>query len=110
MEGARIEFHLRNENNEIAMMGDRIERNPIVKDDYPLQGVLTGITLNDPVHGTAAGIILDGEHNIPLQQVGDFKLVYSESSYLPKRPSSLSSLFARATGDKQPQCDVEERL
>lgn len=99
MEGARIEFHLRNESDEIAMIGDKIRRNPIVADNFPLEGKITGITLNNPARGTEAGIVLNDEFNIPLQQVGDFSLVYSESPYLPKRPS-VSELLEQASGDK----------
>lgn len=100
MEGARIEFHLRNESGEIAMVGNKIRRNPIVQDEFPLEGEITSIVLNNPVNGTEAGIMLDNEFSIPLQQVGNFELVFSESSYLPKRPS-ISELLDSATGNKK---------
>ena len=98
-EGARIEFHLKNESNEVAMVGDKIRRNPIVKDEFPLEGTITEITLNNPARGTEAGIVLDNMYSIPLMQVGDFSLVYTDSKQNTKG-SSVNDLLNRASGTK----------
>lgn len=105
----RIDFHITNEDGVMAFVGDRIRRDPIVKDDMPLEGIITDIYLASVRDNRQAGITFDSKYDISLDKVCDFEVITRGRVYdltVNRRnrdsgsKSSINDLLSRAEGNK----------
>lgn len=89
-----VGYHLKNSRGDIALVGDKIRRNPERKDTMPLECVITNIHLINCVFS----VTLDEAYNVPLRYLGDFDLV-EPTRQNQRKQTSVSNLLEAATGD-----------